>query len=799
MALMCLLGAAFAQDAPIDYFQVNARFAQALAALPQQPHPDLAAFVKLGRAAAEVDPEAVLTTLKRIPAAADSSAEIRLAREIVAASATLRARRLLEARTLIDALPAWDSTPERTLSADVLLLRVTLAQFTGQFGEAQRLVVALFDQLDRQRPASMELKFRALTNLSTIQGRMRDGNGALETNQKALALAREINDPMLIARALINRGQIYTVLSQHEQCRALLAQVSQIAAKLPPGDLSINLDLALSVNAANLGRPADGAAALTRALASARALGNTYYEAFALSAVAQGEELAGKPLAAAATYALSEQAFERLKSPEDAARMATLASDAFSAGGDLKRALEALRRTRAHYLQMIAAQRDASADALQRSLLVQRKDAEVAAVRLTAERDGAKAAAASLQAQLALTAALLTAAVALALGLWVMGLRRRNAALAQIDHARAQTLAQAAHEIRNPLAAIQGLIDLGLHRPPGASLVDLLQPASAAASALIDTTHDYLDHAQLSLGAMGTRMLPFDLIALMDSLLALYRAQATQKGLALKLDTALSAPLWVRGDAQKLRQILNNLLGNAVKFSDRGEITLALERIAANYYRFSVSDQGPGIAAEHQDRVFKPFTRAHANAAIPGAGLGLCIAAQLTELLGGALTLTPKAGVGTRLSFALDLPAALAAASLPTSPNATAMGASKQVLVVDDDPHVRALLRLQLESFGVSVVEASTVEDGLQCWRQFRPGLVLVDYHLKGAIGTNLTAAIRAEDSAATRMVIISASLARSQSVGTDAIWIAKPLSLKTLGELLGIDAPAAPDALGAQ
>lgn len=774
----------------VDYFTAGDRFALAL----KQPV-DPVELTNLGRNAADVDPERVLRELAAYDEEAPEPSR-KLALDVIKSGALLRARRLIDARAAIETLPEPQSLGDDPLAANVQLLKVSLAQFTGNLGEAQALVVDVLERLDRSPVPRLQLRFSALGNLTAVQARLRNWDGAAETSAQALALARELNDPMMIARALLNRGQVDGQRGDHEAVQEMLAEARALAATLPPGDLAINLDLAEASNASDRGRSAESRVALERALATARALGNRYYEAFALSTIAFLQAQGGESERAAQEYARSEAIFAEIAAPEEAARMARAASEEYKRLGQLDLALAARERYEIHNDKVVSAVRESASTALERTLLVQRKNSEIANAKLAAERDSANAAAHSLKAQFALSAALLTAAVALALGLWVMGLKRHNRVLKQLDRSRAELLARAAHEVRNPLAAIQGLLDMALAQLPKSSdLHRLLNPARAAAVALIDTTQDYLDHARLSLGRMDLRAVDFELHELVESVCMLYREQAAVKGVSLDLEFALDKARFVHGDAQKLRQILGNLIGNAVKFSDSGAIEVIVTAGAGERVRFVVADQGPGISSRDHAAVFQPFARPARSQNVPGIGLGLSIARQLTECLGGSLKLESASGVGAQFAFEIMLPS-VARPAREAAPAAPCTSATFAALIVDDEPYVRALMRLQLESLGISVDEAHSVDTGLSRWRAGGPSLLLIDYHLDDRLGTDLISQILAEaGDHPPRMVIVSASMALGEKPAGVSDWYAKPLSLATLSLLAGQTAGALADA----
>jgi signal transduction histidine kinase/CheY-like chemotaxis protein len=770
-----------------DYTRASADFKAALAKPIERTPVGLKRLLQLGRNASEFDPDGTLELILDTPSLSAEDTDVLLLGNLLKINAMVRARRYIEARALVESLPDDGALRGHPLEFDARLARVVVAQFSGALDVAQREVADLMLRLDAAPQRDPAIEFRVQMNLTSISARLGRFDEARRSGMEALAQARAMRDPLLEARALLNLGQLETASNHHEAAKALIDQAEPMIEALPPGDLSINLDLARAVVSNNLRDANGGRAALKRALAAARAQGNRYYEAFALSAQAQQLFLAGASAEAAELYAQAETLFANAELPDDAARLARVVSEALEKAGDLKGALEAQRRAETHRQKLLDLQHSAAAMALKRTLLLRDTERAVEAARLTAERDRAAADAAALKAQLAITAALLTATIAAALGLWVFGLRRRNEAYRELDRARSELLARAAHEIRNPLSAIRGLLELALSRTQRENLKEVLEPAHAAASALIDTTQDYLDHSRLSLGQLRRRDEPFDLSQLIHQVAALYRDQAARAGLELSVSTRLlESPRWVRSDSHKLRQILSNLLGNAVKFAGHGRVRLGAEELTPGVFVMFVEDDGPGIATALRERIFRPFDRADADQKKAGVGLGLSVADQLATLLGGVLKLDTPRERGARFSFSVTLPieAPPAAESLPP-PRSHLAASARPVLIVDDDPHVRLMLKLQLESLNATVVEAESVDAGFAQWQTTQPRLLLIDYHLGTEQGTALIERIRNAGDRHTPTVVLSASLARSSAIEHDLPWLAKPLSLDALKALL--------------
>jgi hypothetical protein len=213
------------------------------------------------------------------------------------------------------------------------------------------------------------------------------------------------------------------------------------------------------------------------------------------------------------------------------------------------------------------------------------------------------------------------------------------------------------HEIRTPMNAILGYAQI-LHRDP--SLLETHREAMetilSSGGHLLALINDILDLSKIEAGRVEVTPVVFDLGRLVDEIMAMFRGQCQEKAIALVVHRLGWVDLSVRGDQGKLRQALINLVGNAVKFTDSGSITLTVERGDDDAVRFEVADTGPGIAPAAEAGIFEPFQQASAGISRGGTGLGLAITRQHVELMGGRLGLKSAPGEGSRFSFVLWLP-----------------------------------------------------------------------------------------------------------------------------------------------
>jgi len=303
------------------------------------------------------------------------------------------------------------------------------------------------------------------------------------------------------------------------------------------------------------------------------------------------------------------------------------------------------------------------------------------------------------------------------------------------NSAKSQFLANMSHEIRTPMNAILGYAQIlggdtqldGRHR----KAVDTIGRSGEHLLGLIDNV---LDLSKIEAGREELNLAPLDLQGLVEGLGAMFEMRCSQQGLAWRLESGLKGGT-VLGDEGKLRQVLINLLGNAVKFTDAGQVSLCVEYQGDDRYSFTVSDTGRGIAAERQAAIFEPFQQGDEGLRQGGTGLGLAISRQHVELMGGLLQLQSAPQEGARFFFTLMLPTA--EVELPAERAAAgrrvehlAAGVSVRALVVDDLEANREVLVLMLAQIGVQV---ETAENGAQAVERAQanvPDIVFMDIRM---------------------------------------------------------------------
>ena len=328
------------------------------------------------------------------------------------------------------------------------------------------------------------------------------------------------------------------------------------------------------------------------------------------------------------------------------------------------------------------------------------------------------------------------------------------------SQAKTRFFASASHDLRQPLTALSfnaatlRLLALRLGDDDLSQVSDGIRRALAESQGLLDSV---LEVSKLDAGTIDVQFGPVELGALLVDLAAPLMAVAAGRGLVLRVQGMGAALLWVQSDAQLLRRILHNLVGNAIKFTPSGSVTLSAEPDAANAVRISVSDTGPGIAPEVQDKVFEEFFQlgnVERNRS-RGLGLGLAIVRRLAALLGGEVGVHSALGQGA--TFWLRLPrdepavpapsalAELAELAAPTASVAQRPARVFRVLVIDDERAIREALGTFLRTLGWTAVTASDSDEALHAWHGgFLPEALLIDFRLReGASGLGALDALR--------------------------------------------------------
>ncbi len=384
----------------------------------------------------------------------------------------------------------------------------------------------------------------------------------------------------------------------------------------------------------------------------------------------------------------------------------------------------------------------------------------------------------------------------------IQELEQANKALAESLQVQAGFLANVSHELKTPLGSILGVLELildGLCEDPQEERAFLAE-ARGAAQELVAQINNLLDLAKLEAGTLRIEAEPVDLGGLFEEIQALFRAQAGAKGLTLTLEPPEPAFGVIRADPDRLRQVLVNLVGNSLKFTERGGITVRTQAgPEEGFATIEVADTGIGIPPEWQARLLMGLAQAEESTTGGpcGAGLGLAVSKRLVEMMGGVLALESR-GEGWGTTVTLRLPFSREPARTPPDTEGARAGKIRPVreapliLIVEDNPTFREVLEDLLQSAGFQTTAVSGADEALDIASRLHPGILITDLSLSGPksaglrTGVDLVAAVmRRPDLQNLGVILLTGDRARALTLLRD---LEVPVSLPILGKPVRID-----------